>query len=142
MMEQKFIKIALFMTMLLCTEFVQARPDLNSVINNMVEISQEIGTGTCTQQRIHELNQALQRCTTQARRSLGYSATACSVINPMMRCMDPMGECYTTQELNSLKGVTLEYTAEILNLINRRISTQFKNCREYQVINQVITNIV
>ena len=137
-MEQKFIKIALFMTaMLLCTEFVQARPDLNSASNNIEEVGQEIGTGTCTQRRIHELNQALQRCLgawSQILRLLEYSATVCLAINPMMRCMDPFGECYTTQELNSLKGVTLEYTAEVVNLIDRSISTQFKNCREYQVI--------
>ena len=138
-MEQKIIKIVLFMTILVCTEFVQARPNLQAAINNLVEFGQEAGAGTCTQQRINELNQALQRCTTHVQRGLGYSSTICLVIAPMMQCMEPISECYTTQELNTLKGVTLEYTSELLNLINRRIATQFKNCQQYQAITKPST---
>ena len=88
--------------MLLSTGFAKARPDLQDAVENLVEFDQDIGTGTCTEQRYNELNQATKQCTTQVQSSLGGStiSNVCSIFGPIFQCIEPFGECYNIQELN------------------------------------------
>ena len=133
-MEQKNIKIVLFMTMLLSTEFANARPDLQDAIENLVEFGQDIGTGTCTEQRYNELNQATKQCNTQVQSSLGESTVSnvCSIFGPIFQCIEPIGECYNTQELNRFKGLTLQLTVETFKLFSEDLAAKLEDCPEYK----------
>ena len=134
-MEQKNIKIVLFMTMLLSTEFAKARPDLQDAIENLVEFGKDIGTGTCTEQRYNELNQATKQCTTQVQSSLGGStiSNVCSIlVGPIFQCIKWHGECYNTQELNRFKGLTLQLTVETFKLFSEDLAAKLEDCNEYK----------
>ena len=133
-MEQKNIKIVLFnfMMMLFCLEFVQARPNLQDAMENLAEFK----TGSCTTQKYSELFQAMQDCIQQLRvldklqRSVG--SNICSIIGPILQCLDPLDECLTIQELNRYKGATLQVTAEGLKLADKATAAKFKNCQQYK----------
>ena len=123
------------MTMLLSTEFAKARPDLQDVLEDMVEFGQDIGTGNCTEQRYNELNQATKQCITQVQSSLGGStiSNVCSIfVGPIFRCIAPIGECYNTQELNRFWGLTLQLTAETFKLLNEDLAAKLEDCQEYK----------
>ena len=133
-MEQKNIKIVLFMTMLLSTEFAKARPDLQDAIENLVEFDQDIGTGTCTEQRYNELNQATKQCTTQVQSSLGGStiSNVCSIFGKIFQCIKWHGECYNTQELKRFMGLTLQLTVEGIKLVSEDLAAKFEECPKYK----------
>ena len=134
-MDQKDAKIiVLFMTMLFCLEFVQARPNLQDAMENLVELSQELKTGSCTTQRYSELTQAMQQCIQQQQAKLQRSVgpNICSILGPILQCMDPLDECYTIQELNRYKGATLQVTAEGIKLADKATAAKFKNCQQYK----------
>merc|ERR1712018_830465 len=68
-MDKKNSKIVLFMALLFCLEFVQARPDGPDLPNDeeyaVVVLSQVFGMGSCTTQRFSELTQAIVQCKKQ-----------------------------------------------------------------------------
>ena len=122
------------MTMLLSTEFAKARPDLQDAVQNLIEFDQDIGTGTCTEQRYNKLNQATKQCTTQVQSSLGGSTISniCSIFGPIFQCIEPIGECYNTQELNRFKGLTLQLTVETFKLFSEDLAAKLEDCQEYK----------
>ena len=148
-MDQKNSKIVLFMTMLFCLEFVQARPDgpdLQTAEEYAVELSQVLGMGSCTTQRFSELTQAMGQCAkqNQAKLQIGGPApasnTMCTVLGTVLQCMDPLGECYTIQEFNTVRvktvlaeiipGATLQVSAELFK--DKEIAAKFENCQQYK----------
>ena len=152
-MDQKNSKIVLFMTMLFCLEFVQARPDgpdlptaEERAEEYAVELSQVLGMGSCTTQRFSELTQAMVQCGKQNEAKLQTggpapaSNTMCTVLGTMLQCMDPLGECYTIQEFNTVRvktvlaqivpGATLQVSAELFK--DKEIAAKFENCQQYK----------
>ena len=147
-MDQKNSKIVLFMTMLFCLEFVQARPDgpdLQTAEEYAVELSQVLGMGSCTTQRFSELTQAMGQCAKQNQAKLetgdcSWCNTMCTVLGTMLQCMDPLGECYTIQEFNTVRvktvlaqivpGATLQVSAELFK--DKEIAAKFENCQQYK----------
>ena len=149
-MDQKNSKMVLFMTMLFCLEFVQARPDGPDLPTEeeyaVVVLSQVFGMGSCTTQRFSELTQAMVQCGKQNEAKLQTggpapaSNTMCTVLGTMLQCMDPLGECYTIQEFNTVRvktvladivpGATLQVSAELFK--DKVIAAKFENCQQYK----------
>ena len=117
-MERKNIKIVVFfMTMLFCYKFVQglqARQDPPNAIKNQKKVFQELGTGSCTIQRFSKLNQGMGQCIKQIEAKFDL----CSTFDSHLQCMDPLSDCFTTEELNRFKGA--------------EAGSEFKNCQQYK----------
>ena len=127
------------MTMLLCTEFVQARfkarPDVYEDYDNFRE---EVGTGSCTEQRYKQLKRAKDQCIEPLEVTLHFftKTNDCSVIGPILQCIQPLDECLTTQELNRIKGIILRVGADVIKyLAGRETAAKFENCQQYKDLN-------
>ena len=149
-MDQKNSKIVLFMALLFCLEFVQARPDGPDLPTAeeyaVVVLSQVFGMGSCTTQRFSELTQAIVQCRKQNEAKLQTggpapaSNTMCTVLGTILQCMDPLGECYTIPEFNTVRvktvlaeiipGATLQISAELFK--DKEIAAKFENCQQYK----------
>jgi|ERR1712183_781165 len=142
-MAQKSIKIVvLFMTMLLCIEFVQARPGPD-VYEDYDNFREEVGTGSCTEQRYKQLKRAKDQCIeskeNQKLNHLAYffpKTNDCSLIGPILQCIQPLDECLTTQELNRIKGLILRVAVDLIKYVaGKEAAAKFENCQQYKDLN-------
>ena len=62
----------------------------------------------------------MQQCIQQQQAKLQRSpgSNICSILGPILQCMDPLTECFTTEELNRFKGA--------------EAGTEFENCQQYK----------
>ena len=76
-------------------------------LKDLAQWAQEVGPyRVCSAQRYSQLAPTMQQCTQEKQTELqnGLSSTNfCPLIDPYLQCMDPLNECYTTQELNRFK---------------------------------------
>ena len=115
--------------MLFCYKFVQglqARQDPPNAIKNQKKVFQELGTGSCTIQRFSKLDQGMGQCMKQIEAKFYHYL--CSKFASHLQCMDPLSECFTTEELNRFKRA--EELLTVLKFLKKGI--EFKNCQQYK----------
>ena len=86
---------------------------MNDVYKKMEELYEEVRDGTCSTERIHQLRGTDCRLYYYYRnmKQLRHENITCSDVDRRVQCNAPLSfkECYTTQELNCLLNVFLEY---------------------------------
>ena len=126
-------KAALFIVvnLIFCIEFAQGNFDtdllkahdvpsipfnnseMNDVYKKMEELYEEVGDGTCSTERIHQLRGTDCRLYYyySNMEQLRHENITCSDVDWRVQCHAPLSfkECYTTQELNRLLKVFLDY---------------------------------
>ena len=134
-MEQKNIKIVLFLTILFSTEFANAQDAVKNQDIDYQDIdyqdiyAQNIRTGSCTEQQFQQTTQ----CSTQVQNNLIQSTVSnnCIFFGILGSiCIEPLRECYTTQELNRYKELLIQSTVEVL--ISKDYAAKIEDCPEYK----------
>ena len=49
----------------------------------------------------------------------------------ILQCHEPLGECYTTQEFNRFKIITLQLIVEDTKPNNKEVLAEFEDCPQY-----------
>ena len=129
-MEQKNIKIVLFLTILFSTDFANAQDAVKNQDIDYQDIDyQDIRTGSCTEQQFQQTTQ----CSTQVQNNLIQSTVSnnCIFFGILGSiCIEPLSECYTTQELNLYKELLIQSTVEVL--ISKDYAAKIEDCPEYK----------
>ena len=126
-MEQKNIKIVLFLTILFSTDFANAQDAVKNQVQNLKKLKLE--TGSCTEQQFQQTTQ----CSTQVQNNLIQSTVSnnCIFFGILGSiCIEPLSECYTTQELNRYKELLIQSTVEVL--ISKDYAAKIEDCPEYK----------
>ena len=136
-MEQGNTKIALvlFFSFGLVQANILPTPKMQDAQKDLAEWAKEVGIGVCSDQRYFELSPTMSTCTKEKQTELqnGMASTkVCSLIDPFLQCMDPLEECYTTQEINRFMRANLQIIIEYMKFVNKEAGARLENCQQYK----------
>ena len=83
------------------------RADLQSAVKNWKNLDEKFGSGTCSTERVVELEEDLDRCLKNAWTPMKNPCYFLEIIN---KCMDHFNECYSNQILKQSKSSFFDLT--------------------------------
>ena len=121
------MKTLLFIGIALILNLVLVQADFTEV----VELSEELGSGKCSESRFGEVMQAIISCQEEGQK-VRTIENICSNNENSMKCIDDnLPECWTPEGIKEYKAATLRL---ILQVLSSEQTEEFKSCPTYREI--------